>query len=406
MDRNHTQGINAGYVPALDGLRGLAILLVVVAHYGFGNLIPGGFGVTLFFFISGFLITRLLIAEHETTGGINLKNFYLRRLLRLSPALLFMGVVSMAYTLLIGCPLDAGDIASSLFYYRNYYMVFTDLRESALCTKVYNIVWSLAVEEHFYMVFPLLFIGLFRQKNGFLVLLLVAIIAAPCWRIYLATQGLDYAMVNRIYRLTDTRYDAILYGCFVSLLMHRAGPGAYVRFAGNRLVFAGAVGLLVFTLVYRDLLFRETLRYSAQGVAMAVLVPAALYHKTYARLMRYLSTPFLIQTGKISYSLYMFHWVGVCFAEYYVTPDRKTLPFIAVAALVGFSLTYISYRFVEKPTQKLRKRFGSNVGADVPVTVPTGGDLTRPPGGHPLLEHPAQRTDPLLTKKTGTGHAV
>ncbi|GAB3895575.1 acyltransferase family protein [Spirosoma agri] len=362
MSQLSQQRANTNYIPGLDGFRGVAILLVVFSHYGYGHILPGGFGVTLFFFISGLLITRLMIAEYEKKQRIDMKSFYARRLLRLYPALLFMVVIAVLFTILIGCEVNMNEILSTVFYYRNYYMIYATPEVSAMCSKVYNIVWSLAVEEHFYIVFPILFIVLFRWNNLFIGILIAAIIGAMCWRLHIAsTQGLSYAVTDRIYRSTDTRFDAILFGCLTSLVLHRTPNGSYIRFAGHWLPYGVAALLLLFTLVYRDLFFRETIRYTVQGMALSVLVPATLYHKTYSWLLTKLSVPWLIQVGKVSYSLYMFHWVGVCFAEHYVTPYRATLPWMAVAASVGIVLTLISYLYVEKPTMKLRKRFGSNV---------------------------------------------
>ncbi|WP_338875450.1 acyltransferase [Spirosoma sp. SC4-14] len=370
MQQSINQQTNTNYIPGLDGFRGVAILLVVFSHYGYGHILPGGFGVTLFFFISGLLITRLMIAEYIKKQRIDMKSFYARRLLRLYPALLFMVVISILFTLLIGCDVSQNEILSTVFYYRNYYMIYATPDVSAMCSKVYNIVWSLAVEEHFYIVFPILFIALFRWNNTFIALLLVAVVSAMCWRWHIAsTQGLSYAVTDRIYRATDTRFDAILFGCITSLILYRTPKGTYIRFAGHWATYLVAALLILFTLVYRDLFFRETVRYTMQGIALSVLVPATLYHPRYNWLLSRLSAPWLIQVGKVSYSLYMFHWVGVCFAEHYVTPFRATLPWMAVAATVGTVLTLISYLYVEKPTMKLRKRFGSNVDVTEKMNV-------------------------------------
>lgn len=222
MQTNTQSLAGKSYVPALDGLRGLAILIVVISHYGFGHIIPGGFGVTLFFFISGFLITRLLIAEQEQAHRIHLTNFYLRRVLRLYPALLFMVTIAVGLTLLRGCGVQIGEVLSTLFYYRNYYMLYGHETGSVPCTRIFDITWSLAIEEHFYLFFPLLFMVFYRRPALLATSMAGSIVAVLAWRLHLvATEGLTELTVYRIYHLTDTRLDAIMFGCLVSLVLHR-----------------------------------------------------------------------------------------------------------------------------------------------------------------------------------------
>ncbi len=112
------------YFPFLDSFRGVAILFVVISHMGLDYIVPGGFGVTLFFFISGFLITRLLIFEYEKKNSIDLKNFYIRRFLRLYPALLIMLFVSCILIFIFECQPSKTYFLSGLFYYTNYYILF------------------------------------------------------------------------------------------------------------------------------------------------------------------------------------------------------------------------------------------------------------------------------------------
>lgn len=350
------------YIPALDGFRGLAIIAVVVSHYGFGKWIPGGFGVTLFFFVSGFLITRLLIAEHEKTQRIDLGSFYLRRVLRLYPALLVMVVLAIGFTMAMGCGVQPGEVLSTLFYYRNYYMLYGDQSASANCSRIFDITWSLAIEEHFYLFFPLLFMALYRRPNILAMVMALIIASALAWRLHImATQGVTELTVYRIYHLTETRLDAIMFGCLGSLALHLDTKGHYVRTVSYPVLFCGAVGLLLFTFLYRDMTFRETWRYSLQGLSLSVILPAVLYSKNYEGVMRRLCTPWLVTVGKLSYSLYLFHWVGVCVAENLIGGERLTIPWLLTAVPLGLSLSLISYYYVEKPTAGLRKRFGSTV---------------------------------------------
>jgi peptidoglycan/LPS O-acetylase OafA/YrhL len=363
------------YLPVLDGLRGLAILVVVISHYGFGKLIPGGFGVTLFFFISGFLITRLLIAEWAKTGRVDLTGFYLRRLFRLYPALLFMVALAVAFTLAAGCGMLTGDLLSTLFYYRNYYMLFGDSPASHQCRHVFDITWSLAIEEHFYLFFPLLFMACWRWPRVLISVMLLSIVAVAGWRLYLIDMyGLTDLTLYRIYHLTDTRLDAIMSGCLVSVLVNQDRAGYWLTRSTQPVVVVSALAILLFTFLFRDGAFRESWRYSLQGLSLSVLIPAIVYNRTYDQLMQYLCAPWLVLVGKLSYSLYLFHWLGVCVAEQLIGTERLTPVWLAVAVPLGLVLSILSYQYIEKPTAGLRRRFGSTVD----TTLPTPDQSVRP----------------------------
>ena len=366
---------DTSYVPALDGFRGVAIMVVVVSHYGLGHLIPGGFGVTLFFFISGYLITRLLIAEYQKEQRIDLGRFYLRRVLRLYPALIFMVALAIGFTVFMGCGFQPGAVLSTLFYYRNYYMLYGGSTALFNCSRIFDITWSLAIEEHFYLFFPLLFMALFPRPKLLAIVMAGSIVGVLAWRLYLvAINGLTELTIFRIYHLTDTRLDAIMFGCLTSLILHLDRAGIYLRRVSHPTVFAGAVGLLFFTFLYRDGAFRETWRYSLQALALSVILPAVLYAKPYARFKEILSRSSLVTIGKLSYSLYLFHWVGVSVAENLVGGERLTAPWLLTAVPLGLVLSLISYQYVEKPTAGLRKRFGSTV-----ETIQTSNEATPKP---------------------------
>lgn len=361
------------YLPVLDGLRGIAILVVVVSHYGLGHLIPGGFGVTLFFFISGLLITRLLIAEWHKSSKIDLTGFYFRRLLRLYPALLFMVALSIGFALFNGCGLLTGDVLSTLFYYRNYYMLYGDSSASHLCRHVLDITWSLAIEEHFYLFFPLLFIAAWRRPRVFIGIMVLVIVAVAAWRLYLiATNGITDLTIYRIYHQTDTRLDAIMFGCLVSVLISQDRASYWLTKSTQPALVVGAMLLLLSTFLFRDEAFRESWRYSLQGLALSVLVPALVYNPAYLRLNLALSRPWLVLTGKLSYSLYLFHWFGVSVANQLVGRERLNPTWLAVAVPLGLLLSLFSYYYIEKPTAGLRRRFGSTVETtDITISQPT-----------------------------------
>lgn len=148
------------YLPALDGIRAICILLVFVGHQGFDKVIPGGIGVTIFFFLSGFLITNILFAEYRKAGRISLRNFYMRRLLRLYPALLFMLGVFTLYLTCTGQAFAGSELVAALFYFENYHRLYINP-----AADQFWILWSLAIEEHFYLVFPFLFAGFVKKQK-------------------------------------------------------------------------------------------------------------------------------------------------------------------------------------------------------------------------------------------------
>src|SRR3954454_19397027 len=143
-------------IQSLDGIRAVSVLIVVLGHSGLQALIPGGFGVTIFFFLSGFLISTLMLAEHEGTGTLDVPSFYARRVFRLMPPLLLS--LAIAYGLTSAGLLEGGmtgkGLAAQVLYFANYYGLFFD--PGSTVPDGTGILWSLAVEEHFYIVYPLL----------------------------------------------------------------------------------------------------------------------------------------------------------------------------------------------------------------------------------------------------------
>jgi peptidoglycan/LPS O-acetylase OafA/YrhL len=168
----------SGAIPSLDGLRAISILIVLVSHAGYGSAVPGGLGVTIFFFLSGYLITTLLLDETERSGRINIGKFYLRRVFRLFPPLLV--TLFIAYSLVALGLLDGGiswsGVLAQLFYFANYYGLFFDPGNTTAAGT--GILWSLAVEEHFYMIYPTVLAGLLAL--GLSRLRIVVVLAIAC----------------------------------------------------------------------------------------------------------------------------------------------------------------------------------------------------------------------------------
>ena len=143
-------------IPSLDGLRAISVLLVVLGHSGLDAIVPGGLGVTIFFFLSGYLISTLMLAEHDKTGGINILHFYARRVFRLMPPLIVSLAIAygLTYSGWLAGGITSKGLAAQLLYFANYYGLFYDPGNTV--PDGTGILWSLAVEEHFYIFYPLL----------------------------------------------------------------------------------------------------------------------------------------------------------------------------------------------------------------------------------------------------------
>jgi peptidoglycan/LPS O-acetylase OafA/YrhL len=347
--------IDQKYLPSLDGLRALSISLVIVAHFGLDHIVPGGFGVTVFFFISGFIITRLLLAEYAANQNVLLGRFYARRFLRLAPALLTYIAVSTVFVWFVSNKFSMVELASALFYAANYYNIFTGYQEPGQ----YVILWSLAVEEHYYIVYPLLVAALFASQRRALVVLGSLVALVLIWRIYLV-YGMHVYDTNhaRIYMGTDTRIDSIIYGAILAIAMAVDRKGRLIALFSRPAILGIAISGLLATFLYRDPLFRETLRYSVQGIVLIPLICSLVFAPQLLIIRGFFELPWLVYVGKLSYSLYLYHWFGRIVADW-ATP-KFGLPWIAVAASVAVIGALVSYHGIERRVIGLRRAFGSH----------------------------------------------
>lgn len=349
------------YIPSLDGLRAIAVLMVVFSHIGLGNIIPGGFGVTLFFYLSGFLITRLLIHEYETQNTIHLVKFYIRRFLRLYPPLLIMLAIYPIILILLNVNVKLVEILAVLFYWENYLIEYVYYNPK----MSFSIYWSLAVEEHFYLIFPLLCL-IFLRKKYFSSIIIALILAALAIRIYYVyTLGIQRSY-GPTYSLTHCRYDSILVGCLSSVLISTKNR-FYAWVIQNRFIFFISILIILFTFIYRDGAFRNTYRYTLQGLAFVAIIPPILIKQPYSFFNKQLSSKWLVYIGKLSYSIYIMHWVGISIANNIIFPEMQEpvnfglqpLLWYAIAIPVGIGLSLISYHIIERKFIAIRQRFGS-----------------------------------------------
>lgn len=373
------------YLPGFDGLRAIAIAVVFVAHLGWEQSVPGGLGVTLFFFLSGFLITRLLVAEmDERDGRIDLAGFWARRLARLAPPLVVFMAVSGIALWALGVPPELGHVVAGLFYVMNYWQLLTPPPEGAALEAPWGHLWSLAVEEHFYLLFPLLLLVAGRSHRARMQLLLAMIAGGLIWRLVLV--HVIGAPTDWTAFASDARIDSIAWGCLLAVMLDgvgRAAPGTpapLLDWLRSWTWLGLAVLLIGLTVLYRDTAFRETWRYSLQGFAILVIV-LNLYTLASARpVLGLLESAPLRLTGRLSYALYLWHLPVTWFLHQHEGPGPLSPGATMVAVLVSFALALASWHFVEKPFWRLRLRFGGRpvemleaVAAPVPMPARSAG---------------------------------
>lgn len=349
------------YLPALDGLRAISILLVVFSHLGLASIVPGNLGVTIFFFISGFIITRMLLREAQARADISLPAFYVRRVFRLAPALLVYLALTVAAFAWLGNPIPTRDVVAALLYFANYYHIYFGWGDQTV-EQPLSIMWSLAVEEHFYIVFPFLVVLLRKRLRLLLGVLVAVCVAAVAWR-YAVVQaiGIDQLETFRTSEATDTRIDSIVYGCLVAVFLAVIGTAPsparadFVRRLGSwPMVFAGGA-LMLFSLLYRDPVFRETWRYSIQGLALIPVFAHLFARVPSGPLHAVLTQKAMVYCGKISYSLYLYHWFAVSVVRE-AHPEHSWPQVALIAVPLMLAMSVASFHFVEKPTRKAGHR--------------------------------------------------
>jgi peptidoglycan/LPS O-acetylase OafA/YrhL len=342
------------YLPSLDGIRAVAVIVVFISHAGWDGIVPGGLGVTIFFFLSGYLITTILRKEYESTCSISLKNFYLRRVYRIMPPMyLVLLIVLLLWKIgIFQGHITIGGLAAQAAQMTNYYLLAVKEPGIAPHTSVF---WSLAVEEHFYLLFPVFFVFCLKRWTYPTIarLFLTICLCILIWRCVIV---LGFRPSNfRTYWGTDTRIDSILFGCIMGIWMNPALDNDQ-RFPDSRIagtVFVSmSVILLVISLVFRNNLFRETVRYTLQGIALFPLFWFAVRHAEWS-IFKPLNAGPARFVGLVSYTFYLSHTSILELIKPYFE-DRVTVAFLGFMMTVLFSS--IVYFTVELPFARLRRR--------------------------------------------------
>lgn len=338
-------------ITEIDGMRAVSVIFVMLVHASYGRLSGGFLGVDIFFVVSGYLITYLLMREREARGRVSLFDFYMRRVFRILPPLICAIILAML--------LWRGDSASrvpvvsaALFFYANFLPapMLGDLGHT----------WSLAIEEQFYLVWPLLFTLMFARSR--LLLMAVAtmiILSSIAMRMWLVTQWSDLAP---LYTFTPARLDTIMLGCLLAL--GQARVQTCVQSCGSvatRLFAWGAAAALVGALLFAQRAFMQAtpMAFTVFALAAAALVLAAPMLEEADPLRRTLTHPAMRYVGKRSYGLYLYHYpiFGAMEAWRVEGSMANYLMVTAAKIVLSFLVAELSWRWVEQPALRLKERF-------------------------------------------------
>ena len=353
------------YMPGLDGLRAIAVIAVIIYHLGF-TWFPGGLlGVGVFFTLSGYLITDILLNQVDR-GGIRLKDFWFARARRLLPALFLMLVVVMAWVTVIG-PHQAPDFRSAAFsaafYFNNWFLIFHDVSYFAQFStpQPLNHLWSLSVEEQFYIVWPFLMIlaarafprvesstgARFRMAGATLALAL----ASGILMIVLYTPGID---PSRVYYGTDTRALELLVGAALAMVWPSRRLSAQIKPEARRIIDgAGVLGLVVLAVMFfrseefSPFLYRGG--FLLLSVATAVVV-AALAHPA-SRLGPIVGCRPLRWVGERSYGIYLWHFPIIILTSPQGVQEASLARAIP-QVVATFAVAALSWKYVEDPIRR------------------------------------------------------
>lgn len=351
--------INPRYMPGLDGVRAVAVIAIIIYHLNPQWLSGGFLGVDTFFVISGYLITSLLLTEYHNTGKIELMSFWLRRVKRLIPAVLFlvMGVIVLS---LIFMPTEIqkvrADSIAAIFYVSNWWYIMQNVDYfEQFAVQPLKHLWSLAIEEQFYLVFPIVLLSLLsfirRLKSIriiFLILLVISMIAMMV--LYVPNEN-----VARVYFGTDTRIQTLLMGVLLALVWPPFQLKAKVNRQMRTMIdTAGVVGLAILFICFKFVSETNSILYYGGFFLIStvtLLVIASSVHPS-GYFAKFLGNKVFTFIGSRSYSLYLWHYpIIVLIHHQFVQGQIPPLVYV-VEILLMVLMAEFSYKFIEQPFRK------------------------------------------------------
>ncbi|MCA8986633.1 MAG: acyltransferase [Planctomycetaceae bacterium] len=347
------------HLPALDGLRFIAVMLVIFDHGGIQH--SGGDGVTYFFVLSGFLFSWLFSRQWEKEGSISFRRYYWRRTMRIMPACYACILFTIAGRLLLQNPVDYNHALAAATYTANYYNALNDHPATG-----FSFFWSLAVEEQFYLIWPMVFVyGMTRGRQTLIRILLLTIGAVCCWRSLLRL-GFDVES-PWLYNAFDTRIDSIAIGCLLGMIIQEAWFQRFLKVATASVFFP----ILTIACVMGVHKLPEDFHYSVGFTIESFFIGLGLLQLLVLsrhKLWNWLNWKPIQFLGVLSYSMYLYHAWGLA-----VGWKFTMLPLTAqvlIGALATVVLACFSYYLVELPFQRMRDRWEPK---PQPITVPARG---------------------------------
>ena len=339
------------HLPALDGIRALAVFVVILYHSGVVPRVPGDLGVTAFFVLSGFLITWLLEKEYDRTGTVSLKEFYIRRTLRIFPAYYVFIFLSLAADAVLGHFWSKGLLASAFSYTVNYYNAFMGHPPTTVAHA-----WSLAVEEQFYLLWPIAFLALARRGSSSLrqKALASVILVVMMWRSALFLFA--NATPAYVYNAFDARADVLAVGCFMAVARNGS---TYQKF--ERLIRSSAwLPLVTLALIWcsRELgtaRYHYTVGMTVDAVLLAIFIIQML-RLSESTGWKWLNASAIRWLGVISYPCYLWHGWGLALGLHLFDPrGHKWAAFLA-GYLATIAVSAGSYYVIEQPFLSIKER--------------------------------------------------
>jgi peptidoglycan/LPS O-acetylase OafA/YrhL len=346
------QGALRGHViPGVDAMRVVAIFLVVAFHMGFP--FSGSLGVIIFFVLSGFLITSILLKEIQRTGTISCSSFYKRRAYRIFPAYYSCWLLTIIVIWSHHQPVNWGQAAASFFYVSDYARAF--LPSAQQTTYQMGISWSLAIEEQFYLLWPVVLLWIVSKRKSVVTAVGCAVLAAWLWRTILMC--MFRVPWSYSYNAFDTRVDALLVGCWLAIVLYgdlssisRAVLRSLISSDWLVVLPLAALGVTNYIDVTTSSLELQLITFSLEPVLAGIVLVQWIYLG--ATSWKFLEHPVVKFVARLSYAIYLYHILAFDFGLHIPIPHTER--FLRIPSILAIAAA--SYFWIEKPFLRIRDR--------------------------------------------------